>query len=294
MVAVPTSTPATTTTTTESTSSTRRILIVSTWRSGSSFLGELIASSPGVFYSFEPMAKHVPFLFRCHFPDDYIRFINGTNHVKLNRRIYDECQYYKRPSLCHQPQMLAQLCVSFPVNLIKAVELSVKDLIAFTTNSSSALAGDPVTDRWKIIYLVRDPRGTMASRAKLKWCMANRNCREPARLCSRIEEDLDLLEKHFKAGRDYLLLKFEDLAINVQSETAKLFRFLQLPVTNLTTAFLDTHTQSNNQTAEKDPFSTVRKSDAVAFGWKRKLSPKQIANITESCAPLLKKMGVIV
>jgi hypothetical protein len=124
--------------------------------------------------------------------------------------------------------------------------------------------------------------------------LANRICREPARLCSRIEEDLDLLEKHFKAGRDYLLLKFEDLAINVQSETAKLFRFLQLPVTNLTTAFLDTHTQSNNQTAEKDPFSTVRKSDAVAFGWKTKLSPKQIANITESCAPLLKKMGVIV
>jgi hypothetical protein len=87
---------AVTTTTTESTSSTKRILIVSTWRSGSSFLGQLIASSPGVFYSFEPMAKHVPFLFRCHFPDDYIRFINGTNHVKLNRRIWNECQYHER------------------------------------------------------------------------------------------------------------------------------------------------------------------------------------------------------
>jgi hypothetical protein len=284
---------AVTTTTTESTSSTKRILIVSTWRSGSSFLGQLIASSPGVFYSFEPMAKHVPFLFRCHFPDDYIRFINGTNHMKLNRRIWNEYQYHELPSLCHQPQMLAQLCASFPVNLIKVVELSVKDLVAFTTNSSSALAGHPVTDRWKIVFLVRDPRGTMASRANLKWCMANRNCREPARLCGRIEEDLDL-EKHFTAGRDYLLLKFEDLAVNVRSETAKLFRFLQLPVTDLTTAFLDTHTQSNNQTAEKDPFSTVRQSDAVAFSWKTKLSKKKIAKITNSCAPYLKKMGVIV
>jgi hypothetical protein len=92
------------------------------------------------------MAKHVPFLFRCNFPDDYIRFINGTNHVKLNRRIWNECQYHERPSLCHQPQMLAQLCASFPVNLIKVVELSVKDLVSFTTNSSSALAGHPMTD----------------------------------------------------------------------------------------------------------------------------------------------------
>jgi hypothetical protein len=48
--------------------------MVSTWRSGSSFLGQLIASWPGVFYFFEPMAKHLfLFLFRCHFPDDYIR-----------------------------------------------------------------------------------------------------------------------------------------------------------------------------------------------------------------------------
>jgi hypothetical protein len=124
--------------------------------------------------------------------------------------------------------------------------------------------------------------------------MANRNRREPARLCGRIEEDLDLLEKHFTAGRDYLLLKFEDLAVNVRSETEKLFCFLQLPVTDLTTAFLDTHTQSNNQTAEMDPFSTVRQSDAVAFSWKTKLSKKKIAKITNSCAPYLKKMGVIV
>jgi hypothetical protein len=42
--------------------------------------------------------------------------------------------------------MLAQLCASFPVNLIKVVELSVKDLVSFTTNSSSALAGHPMTD----------------------------------------------------------------------------------------------------------------------------------------------------
>lgn len=33
----------------------KRILIVSTWRTGSSFLGDLILSAPSVFYSYEPL-----------------------------------------------------------------------------------------------------------------------------------------------------------------------------------------------------------------------------------------------
>ena len=34
----------------------RPVLVVSTWRSGSTFLGDLINHYPGVFYYFEPLA----------------------------------------------------------------------------------------------------------------------------------------------------------------------------------------------------------------------------------------------
>ncbi|EFX64485.1 hypothetical protein DAPPUDRAFT_266301 [Daphnia pulex] len=166
-------------------------LMVSTWRSRSSFLGQLIASWPGVFYSFEPMAKHgpflFPFLFRCHFPDDYIRgSINGTNHVKLNRRrrrrrIWNECKYHERPSLCHQPPMLAQLCSSFPANFDQSrriVGQKSRHLHhQFVVGSCRPSRDGPLENRRPAGP--RSLAATMASRAKLKWCMANRNSKEP-------------------------------------------------------------------------------------------------------------------
>ncbi len=68
----------------------------------------------------------------------------------------------------------------------------------------------------------------------------------------------------------HYLLKFEDLTSNVEIETDKLFRFLEMPVTVSTKAFLDSHTKSNDQKMKEDFFffyfeqSTIRKSDAVA------------------------------
>ena len=38
----------------------RHVLIASTWRSGSTFLGDLLSRYPGVFYSFEPLHYYDP------------------------------------------------------------------------------------------------------------------------------------------------------------------------------------------------------------------------------------------
>ena len=40
---------------TASTPISKKILVATTWRSGSTFLGDIIKSIPGVFYSFEPL-----------------------------------------------------------------------------------------------------------------------------------------------------------------------------------------------------------------------------------------------
>ena len=41
-------------------SKTRHVLIATTWRSGSTFLGDLLSRYPGVFYSFEPLHYYDP------------------------------------------------------------------------------------------------------------------------------------------------------------------------------------------------------------------------------------------
>jgi hypothetical protein len=67
-----------------------------------------------------------------------------------------------------------------------------------------------------------------------------------------------------------------------------------MPVTVSTRAFLDSHTKSNDQKMKEAylnfEHSTFRKSDAVAYGWKRKMSEKDIANITDICKPVLKML----
>jgi hypothetical protein len=69
----------------------RKILLVTTYRTGSTFVGELLSSTPGTFFSFEPISileavddyKKVPpdqnealdllrRVFSCDFPSSYV------------------------------------------------------------------------------------------------------------------------------------------------------------------------------------------------------------------------------
>lgn len=278
----------------------KRILIVSTWRTGSSFLGELIQSAPGVFYSYEPLHffdRHpgtktdlIRSIFQCRFTADYLRHVNGLmeggqDFMRRNRRVWESCQHDK--SLCYRPDFVARLCSYFPIQLIKVVRLRAKELVSLLNQDSN--------NDWKIIYLMRDPRGVMASRANLTWCRPDPACGEVRHLCGDMLDDLNVIQqlKNQYPDRHYLL-KFEDLTANVESETEKLFRFLGISITVPVKVFLSTHTRSGGVTVENtrskkdDPFSTNRQSKSVASGWRTKLSAKDIKDITRICAPVLK------
>jgi hypothetical protein len=274
------------------------ILIVTTWRSGSTFLGELISNSPGVFYSYEPMyyferhngskAELIRSLSQCQFPTEYLRDMNGLvegsqNFMVMNHRVWNSCQHNQ--SLCIQPEFVGQLCSFFPVHLIKTVRLRVEEL-------SSLLTDHQLTKEWKIIYLVRDPRGVMASRINLPWCDPDPACNDAARLCGEVKDDLERISQLQSQFPDrFYLIKFEDLAASVELETEKLYKFLGMPVTDSVKFFLSKHTQSNE--TRDNPFSTIRHSNTVALGWKSKLSNETIAKITDVCAPTLKMLGFL-
>ena len=182
----------------------KRILIVSTWRSGSSFLGEVIHSAPGVFYSYEPLhffdyghpagpyskTELIQSIFNCSFPGDYLRHINkwpeGEKHIfmRKNRRVWEACQREK--SLCYRPDFVGQLCTYFPIQLIKVVRLRAKELTPLL---------EDISKDWKIVYLARDPRGVMASRANLTWCQLDPACSDVRRLCADVQEDFELIER---------------------------------------------------------------------------------------------------
>lgn len=283
----------------------KRILIISTWRTGSSFLGELIQSVPGVFYSYEPLhffdrnrgskADLIRSVFQCRFPSDYLRHVSGLTEggqdfMRRNRRVWEACGH--DPALCHQPEFVGRLCTYFPVQLMKVVRLRVKELLAMMDED-----GDP--QQWKIIYLARDPRGVMASRANLTWCRPDPACGNVHRLCADVQEDVELTNRMKTQFPDrFYLLKFEDLTSNVETETENLFRFLGLAVTVPVKVFLSTHTGSSpsvsiNKLAvrrKNDPFSTSRQSKSVANEWRSKLSSTEVAAITNVCSSVMKML----
>ena len=145
-----------------------KVLIVSTWRSGSKFLGSLLASHPGTFYSMEPLRFEgsvqdqlglLTDIFRCQFAthQDYVTYTKTFRYGWDNTQFHEYCMQY--PPSCTDAKFLQKVCPLFPVNLIKTVRLPLADAERLIRDTGV-----------KVIYLVRDPRGVMESRWTAKWC----------------------------------------------------------------------------------------------------------------------------
>ena len=147
----------------------RNILIASSFRSGSSFLGELLNQFPGIFYYFEPLyyysqnqeiiqEQFLETLFRCQFGDSNHGFLEHVRERKKsfppfhhNKRLWESCEMFpkhERLEACISEDYLNKVCPRFPLRLIKTVRLRVQ-------KTKMLLENLPNT---KILFLVRDPR----------------------------------------------------------------------------------------------------------------------------------------
>lgn len=118
-----------------------RSIIVSTWRSGSTFFGDILDSVPGNFYHYEPLImagnrqirnsseteaslKKVKRLLNCDFSDmeDYLNFAEYNRlffqHIK---RLWPQCELLDRD--CYQTKFLDAFCKLFPIQSMKIVRL---------------------------------------------------------------------------------------------------------------------------------------------------------------------------
>lgn len=119
-----------------------RSIVITTWRSGSTFLGDILNSMPGNYYHYEPLLnfgikqirdpddeeqaiKNIKNLLYCDYHndmDDYLNF--GKSHTYLfehNERLWSVCKEY--PHYCWRPKFLTQFCKLFPLQSMKTVRL---------------------------------------------------------------------------------------------------------------------------------------------------------------------------
>ena len=134
----------------------RQVLIATTWRSGSTFLGDLINHYPGVFYSFEPLhfnsyhantasppVKLLESLYACQFGGanmaGYLKHAAKHQFLFLNHnhRLAKVCEHVlPAKSACFLPSLYQRSCPLFPINAVKTVRLRVAETEKLMVNPS--------------------------------------------------------------------------------------------------------------------------------------------------------------
>lgn len=120
-----------------------RSVIITTWRSGSTFLGDILNALPGNYYHYEPLLTYdiiqirgppndtaaitqIKKLLLCNYTGwdmhNYLEFGKAHNYLFThNTRLWDKCQMF--PSYCYQARFLEPYCKLFPLQSMKVVRL---------------------------------------------------------------------------------------------------------------------------------------------------------------------------
>ncbi|XP_060524000.1 carbohydrate sulfotransferase 5-like [Cylas formicarius] len=276
-----------------------RTIIVTTWRSGSTFLGDVLNSLPGNYYHYEPLLhygimqirgpphadtaiKTLKNLLNCDYTDleNYLTF--GMSHIYLfthNKRLWTQCEAY--PQYCWNATFLNEFCRLFPFQSMKVVRVRLR------------LIEELLSDKrlnTKVILLVRDPRGTLQSRRHRDWCPGEPDCDRPDLLCADMVSDYSAAIKFNKMySRRFRTLRYEDLSLSPYKVVQDLFDWIGINVHPEIKEFLDTHTTVNVGGVS----STYRDSKNVPFHWKNDLNYTEIQSIEATCEEAMKLWGYV-
>ncbi|XP_037039805.1 carbohydrate sulfotransferase 5-like [Bradysia coprophila] len=275
-----------------------RSVIISTWRSGSSFFGDILNSLPGSYYFYEPLrnlgdiqirdgSSLVPKaeddlhkLLKCNFSGMF-QYMH-SNFVRYNTRLHKFCGTILPFDMCtNDVTFMSNFCSIFPIQVIKEVRLRPGPAKAILMDSDLNV---------KIILLIRDPRGIVSSRKREKWCLfsKDRECGDYTNLCQDLTSDFEAAKHLTKEyPQQFKVVRYEDLSLNVFAVMEDVLNFYGLPFRTEVELFLKTHCTSNSG----DTMSTYRDSKNVAFSWRYNLTFAEIEQLQSKCADAMNLWG---
>ncbi|XP_071042816.1 carbohydrate sulfotransferase 1 isoform X1 [Parasteatoda tepidariorum] len=279
-----------------------RVFIITYFRAGSSFFGDILQQNWKTFYHFEPLHsmtynKRVDDdkmpqvfnlfndIFTCNFTEQkaYMDWVKQPrNQFLFSHNLFLWVTCHSNPRTCFNPSFVNAVCLRAPVHVMKLTRLHMHHLRSYLEENPDMKA--------KVIYLTRDPRGIVSSRWTLDWCNGT-NCSDPGVLCHEMDEDIRIFEElQQQQPSNFIKVRYEDLSLNPEAEAEKLFRFLHLPFSPSVKKFLKTHTVSRKND-DKNPYSTRRNSTTMAFSWRERFSYKQIQEVQSQCSDVLLKLN---
>ncbi|XP_071825956.1 carbohydrate sulfotransferase 1-like isoform X2 [Apostichopus japonicus] len=300
------------------------IFLVSSKRSGSSFVGEYFNKHSDIFYVFEPLQMLTFYVLEgklnnSAFDDVAMdimqglvdcQFNHGYNSAKewLTRKapicIFN--QELEKTKLCSEDHneftlteveaMLTATCetmkdIAFKVIRIQDLEL-IKPLVLNQTIDA------------KVLYLVRDPRGTMNSRNineqnfdLIRRMQNTGTLLEVEDMCDTMEHNL----KHYwldtptwLKGR-IKMIRYEDVALNPIDLGKEIFQFIgrDFDLEVIKWLFLSTQDQSTDEVGKGQYFKTSRNSAKRVTGWRNEFSWSRISSIQNKCQTVMKMLGYL-
>ncbi|XP_011667051.1 carbohydrate sulfotransferase 1 [Strongylocentrotus purpuratus] len=295
-----------------------QIIIVTTKRSGSSFIGELFNSNPEVFYMYEPLfqvtfdvlkhridnrqAESLIFLLWNHtLRCNYSTFSQGTknwlsrgglNTCQLSGALKSSkllCPVRKIPDRKVGP-IISKLCLDRPYTVLKTIRVNdIKDLRVFLEDPSLNL---------KIIHLVRDPRAVMNSRRKLKEPNSDLLRRkgpdadEIKDLCEHMARNLQYKDDppSWLKGK-YMLVRFEDVAEDPIEQTQRIYQHVGINIHQDVLGWLKNNTHGNKGQGTGSPFSRTRDTEKVINAWKNSISEEVREEVERKCSHVMNALS---
>lgn len=274
-----------------------RTLVVSSWRSGSSFFGSILGSHPATFYHFEPLITSrdkikteqerelavtmLRELFNCNYAaeelEDYLERARTTTFMHQNNKRLWWVSDVDR-TLFRKPAFLSNFCSLFPIHVAKVVRLPLEVAEPLLEEQSLSL---------KVVLLVRDPRAVVESRHRQDWCVTD--CASQALHCEGLVRDYQAAVKLTERfpGR-VRVIRYEDLQLDPLKGTKDLFEFLALNFSRPVEEFLRKNTKFIGK--RSDPLLAPNSKDG-SLKWRSKLSFKQVDQIQKDCATAMDLFG---
>lgn len=273
-----------------------RVLVATYFRSGSTFLGDVLQQNWKTFYHFEPLhymsdglrvkanqteeaISLLEDIFRCNYSTQlaakYLKWGSDQKHAflfKRNRFLWVACRM--QPKNCFRPDFNKYICERAPIQVMKVNRLHLRDV-------KKLVEDNPELDI-RVVNLVRDPRGTISSRKVLEWCNTT-SCSDFRVLCSEMNDDYESFQKLASLKPDrFFQVRYEDLSRFPERVTKNMFSALGLPYSSSVSRFLRTNTKAR-AADRKDPYSTRRNSSTTPFEFRRKIPLAEIKKIQIGC-----------
>lgn len=268
-------------------------------RSGSTLMSQFLATLQDAVLFFEPMwikehtacaedatcvEQYVRSIFTCTFSEDFEEWFRGK--MLFFNRFHQAVRGCARPGnrtkrACKDALDFRGMCERAPVRAMKII----RTRLAFL----EPMMQDPEIN-FKVIYLTRDPRGSLNSIRKYGWN------RDPLLRCGHLEKDQLASAQLTQLYPDRVMhLKHEDFCLDPMGKAAAIMSFLfgnpTLPAA--LRSFLVDHMATRST---KGGMSTIHNSSEEFEAWRHEIPETQLLEVEgePACVRAIRRMGHVV